>query len=98
MNIGNISIGNDADSDNEDNPTPVGSPSKQKILDTKENADGEGGPKVVEEATKSGGVKWSLYWKYFMAGSGCFAFFLLLLFNALTQVLFTGADWWLNFW
>lgn len=86
---------NEADSEDEGVLTPAGSPTRQKILD---NKDSDNGPKVVEEGTKSGGVKWSLYWKYFMAGSGYFTFFLLVLFNIITQILFTGADWWLNFW
>jgi len=55
-------------------------------------------PKVVEEARASGNVKLSLYWKYFQAGSNCCTFSFLIFTNIVTQILFTGSDWWLNFW
>lgn len=90
---GNTYTADQIESDNEeaDTPTPQGSPTKEKMLpDSKEDETGGDGPKVVEEATRSGDVKWSLYWKYFRAGGGYFILFMTVLFNAITQILFTG--------
>lgn len=89
----------DSDGDDAVSLTTGGSPTKVRMLkgDDDEKKD-SGAPKATEETTKSGGVKWSLYWKYFSAGASFFVLFLLVLFCILAQVLFSGADWWLNFW
>jgi ATP-binding cassette subfamily C (CFTR/MRP) protein 4 len=55
-------------------------------------------PKAVEETRSTGTVKLSLYWKYFRAGANHFVLFSLILMNLLTQVLYTGSDYWLNVW
>ncbi|ODN02112.1 Multidrug resistance-associated protein 4 [Orchesella cincta] len=85
-----------SDSENEDESiSPDGSPSKISMIARKKSIDG---PNAVEETKSAGSMKLSLYWKYFKFGSGTFSFFLMVLFNILTQILFSGADWWLNFW
>jgi ATP-binding cassette subfamily C (CFTR/MRP) protein 4 len=55
-------------------------------------------PKLQDEQSSSGTVKWSLYANYFKAGSGIVTFIVLVLSNVITQVLFTGSDYFLNFW
>ncbi|CAL8127080.1 unnamed protein product [Orchesella dallaii] len=88
--------------DEEDSISPDGSPSKKSMISGVNRkasvAKSIDGPKAVEEASSAGSVKLSLYWKYFKSGSGFFSFFMMVLFNVITQILFSGADWWLNFW
>ena len=55
-------------------------------------------PKSVEESRSTGTVPLSIYWKYFRSGSNHCTLFLLLLSSVVTQVLFTGSDYWLNIW
>jgi len=51
-----------------------------------------------DEFTTSGDIGLSLYWKYISAGASCFGLLLLLASNILTQFLFTGSDYWLQYW
>lgn len=55
-------------------------------------------PKQAEEQRASGTVKLSHYGKYFKAGGGCCVLFILVATNIITQVLYTGSDYYLNFW
>ncbi|CAL8127054.1 unnamed protein product [Orchesella dallaii] len=62
---------------------------------------GETGPLVQqqhEEATTAGEIGLPLYWKYISAGASCFGLLLLFSSNILVQFLFSGSDYWLQYW
>ena len=51
-----------------------------------------------DESKSSGNISLGLYWKYIRAGSNCCSLSTLVLTNILTQIFFTGSDYWLQFW
>jgi len=55
-------------------------------------------PKAVEESKSSGQVPLSVYWAYFRSGSNPCVLIFLLTTSIITQILFTGCDYWLNIW
>jgi len=64
----------------------------------KGNDDEENMPLVEEEMRSTGEISLGLYYKYIRAGSGFFRILFIAVLNLVTQVLFTGCDYWLKFW
>ncbi|XP_034938713.1 multidrug resistance-associated protein 4-like [Chelonus insularis] len=69
-------------------------------LDTfyKSEEDNENEPEETKELMASGGVKKSLYWKYFRAGSSIWILLLFLFFAILGQIGSSGSDYWVSYW
>ncbi|XP_053240553.1 ATP-binding cassette sub-family C member 4 isoform X3 [Podarcis raffonei] len=53
---------------------------------------------LPEESRSEGKIGFSIYKKYFAAGTNCFVIFILLLLNILAQVAYVLQDWWLSYW
>lgn len=67
-----------------------------------DSGSGESDPLIPQqthdEMRSSGNIGWSLYWKYIRAGASYFGLLLLLVSNILVQILFSGSDYWLQYW
>ncbi|XP_071552963.1 ATP-binding cassette sub-family C member 4-like isoform X4 [Panulirus ornatus] len=50
------------------------------------------------EMRSEGSVKGAIYLEYFLAGGGWILLIILFLANVITQVLFSGTDYWLSYW
>lgn len=61
----------------------------------KDEGEGEGSS---AEIRSEGSVKGTIYLQYFLAGGGWFLLTMLFLANIITQVLFSGTDYWLSYW
>ncbi|XP_017474881.1 PREDICTED: probable multidrug resistance-associated protein lethal(2)03659 isoform X4 [Rhagoletis zephyria] len=55
-------------------------------------------PTQQQETQEEGKIGLDLYQKYFRAGGGFFAFFVMLFFCVLAQVLASAGDWFLSYW
>jgi hypothetical protein len=55
-------------------------------------------PKEQDEQRSTGDLTFGLYWKYIRAGSSLFALTVLFFSNILVQVLFSGTDYFLQYW
>lgn len=75
-------------------------PSLYKLKDTDDGGDKDGAEEgqVGAEVRSVGSVKASIYLQYFLAGGGWFLLIVLFLANVITQVLFSGTDYWLSYW
>lgn len=71
-----------------------------KLKDMDDGADKDGAEEAQDgaEVRSVGSVKASIYLQYFLAGGGWFLLIVLFLANVLTQVLFSGTDYWLSYW
>ena len=58
----------------------------------------ENKPQAAEESKSIGKVGFRVYLSYFLAGGGWLFLILLFLANIITQVLFSGSDYWLAYW
>jgi ATP-binding cassette subfamily C (CFTR/MRP) protein 4 len=57
-----------------------------------------GSPNPHDEQRSSGDITLGLYWRYMSAGSSWFGMTNLLLSNILVQILFSGSDYYLQYW
>uniref|UniRef100_A0A670I614 Multidrug resistance-associated protein 4 n=1 Tax=Podarcis muralis TaxID=64176 RepID=A0A670I614_PODMU len=57
-----------------------------------------GTPDIRNTCRSEGKIGFSIYKKYFAAGTNCFVIFILLLLNILAQVAYVLQDWWLSYW
>lgn len=55
-------------------------------------------PMNADELRSVGDIGLSLYWKYIRAGSNCCSLLFIIILNLVTQFLFTGSDYWLQYW
>lgn len=71
-----------------------------KLKDMDDGADKDGAEEGQDgaEVRSVGSVKASIYLQYFLAGGGWFLLIVLCLANVITQVLFSGTDYWLSYW
>lgn len=68
----------------------------EKGDDTEDGDDDE--DKSGQEMRSQGSVKSKVYLQYFRAGSGWWLMAILIICNVITQVLFTGTDYFLSYW
>ncbi|CAG0890313.1 unnamed protein product [Cyprideis torosa] len=52
----------------------------------------------VAEIRTVGDLKWSTYWTFIRSGTSSFGLFIIILLNILSQLTFSGADYWLSYW
>ncbi|KAK8736319.1 hypothetical protein OTU49_004939, partial [Cherax quadricarinatus] len=73
------------------------SPNKnsKKLNDTD---DGEPEDSTRSETRAEGSVRGAVYLEYFLAGGGWILLIILFIANVLTQVIFSGTDYWLSYW
>ncbi|XP_046447926.1 ATP-binding cassette sub-family C member 4-like [Daphnia pulex] len=55
-------------------------------------------PAFAEESRSSGSVSLKVYWEYFRSGGSCIYLLLFTFTCLLTQILFSGSDYWLTLW
>ncbi|XP_045033103.1 ATP-binding cassette subfamily C member 4 isoform X4 [Daphnia magna] len=55
-------------------------------------------PTFAEESRSSGSVSPKIYWEYFRSGGSCMSLFTMTVTCIITQVLFSGSDYWLTLW
>nr|WEU39104.1 NIES ABC protein [Daphnia magna] len=55
-------------------------------------------PTFAEESRSSGSVSPKVYWEYFRSGGSCMSLFTMTVTCIITQVLFSGSDYWLTLW
>ncbi|XP_069987945.1 ATP-binding cassette sub-family C member 4 isoform X1 [Penaeus vannamei] len=74
--------------------------SEPLLKDMDDGADKDGAEEGQDgaEVRSVGSVKASIYLQYFLAGGGWFLLIVLCLANVITQVLFSGTDYWLSYW
>lgn len=63
-------------------------------VDDKENEE----ESTSKEIRSQGSVKGRVYLEYFLAGGSWLILIILFLANVMTQVLFSGSDYWLQYW
>ncbi|XP_069950148.1 ATP-binding cassette sub-family C member 4-like isoform X3 [Cherax quadricarinatus] len=60
--------------------------------------DGEPEDSTRSETRAEGSVRGAVYLEYFLAGGGWILLIILFIANVLTQVIFSGTDYWLSYW
>ena len=63
----------------------------------KNNGSGQA-PKATEETRTIGGVGIEVYWEYLKNGANCTTLIFFVCVICVTQILYTGSDYWLALW